>query len=136
MSELEDELPWGFHDAHLESLHIDWMGARMTMQMRLPINERADLDRRARVTVTGLVYCVIEPRVIDPKMRYEPVPKSGLWLDSWVPSVDEAKEHGLPAMPEGAFVCGFFVQNWNRCIFVCGRDASLEWLEPMPVPEH
>lgn len=136
LNELEDDLPWGFHDARLESLQIDWLGARLTMEMRLPINESASLGRRARITVTGLVYCAVEPPVIEPKRHYEPVPKAGLWLDSWVPSGDEAKEHGLPAAPEGAFVSGFFVQNWNRCIFVCARDASLEWLEPMPVPKQ
>jgi len=58
--------PWGLHDAYLEGIVLDWLGARLELEVRLMMSEHQDMDQRACVTVTGLVYCAIDPPEIDP----------------------------------------------------------------------
>ena len=38
LAELAKQLPWGVHDAHLESMSIDWMRETLTMEMRFPLS--------------------------------------------------------------------------------------------------
>jgi len=38
--------------------------------------------------------------------------------------------------PAGCLLQWIFVHDWNRCILICGKDASLSWLEPVPVPSR
>ena len=59
MADVEAALPWGLHDALLESIQIDWLNARASLMCAM-IAERQDLDRRGKVTVSGLVFCSID----------------------------------------------------------------------------
>ena len=130
---IEASLPWGLHDAYIEAVDIDWSRATLTLSVRVMMTERQDMDRRAKITVTGLVFCAIDAPEIDPKRRYEPTPEGGLWIDSGEgPANDEAKAR-LPKPPDGCFLHWFFVQNWNCFIHVSGRDAELSWTEEAPV---
>ncbi|HEX7602209.1 MAG TPA: hypothetical protein VF316_11415 [Polyangiaceae bacterium] len=130
---IEASLPWGLHDAYLEAVRIDWSSATATLTVRVMMTERQDMDRRAEITVTGLVLCAIDPPQIDPRRGYEPTPERGLWIDSGEgPANDEAKAR-LPKLPDGCFLHWFFVQNWNRFIHISGKDAELRWIEEAPV---
>jgi hypothetical protein len=80
LADLAASLPWGLHDALLESIEIDWLHPCATLMVRVMITERQDLDRRCKVTVGGLVFCSIDPPEIDPARHYEPVPPEGLWI--------------------------------------------------------
>ncbi|MGC4116918.1 MAG: hypothetical protein QM765_20630 [Myxococcales bacterium] len=134
LSEIADSLPWDFHDAHLESLQVDWPHQRLVMTLRLPITERQDMELCACVTVNGLAYCSIEAPVIAPKSGYMPTPACGLWVDFGCGPAYAEVESRLPPTPEGCFLNWFFVHDWNRAIHVCGRDAQLGWLDLAPVP--
>lgn len=132
--DIEATLPWGLHDAYLEAIAIDWLGARLELTVRLMMSERQDMDQRARITVTGLVYCAIDPPEIEPKRGYVAIPEHGLWIDTGSGCLDAAAKGQLPKSPAGCFLQWIFVHDWNRYIHICGSDVSLAWLEPAPVP--
>jgi hypothetical protein len=132
--EIEATLPWGLHDAYIEGIVLDWLDARLELTVRLMMSEHQDMDQRACVTVRGLVYCAIDPPEIDPKRGQEPMPVNGLWIDTGSRAVDAGAKSPLPQTPGGCFLQWIFVRDWNRYIHVCGRDVSLTWLEPTPVP--
>lgn len=124
---LAASLPWGLHDAYLEALSIDWPRASASLSLRLMVSERQDEERRARVDLSGLVFCSVEPPEIDPAAGYNPSPSEGLWIDAGPGSAPGAAV-ALPAVPEGCFLHWLFVKDWNRFIHLCAREASLTWL--------
>lgn len=132
LSEIEEQLPWGLHDAYLERLELDWLRKVLVMDVRLMMNDRQDMDQRAQIKVTGLVYCTIEPPIIDPTKGYEAMPEGGLWIVSEEGASNKATN--LPETPDGCFMHHLLVSNWNfRAINICGKDASLSWIELEPV---
>ncbi len=127
LAELVAGLPWGLHDAYLEALSVDWPRATASLSVRLMVSERQDQERRARIDLKGLVFCSIEAPEIAPERGYEPTPSAGLWIDDGV-GVAPGASVSLPAIPEGCFLHWLFVNDWNRFIHLCARDASLTWL--------
>jgi hypothetical protein len=71
LEELEATLPWGLHDAYLERLQIDWPEAKLVLDVRVMVTEHQDMDQRARITITGLVFCSVDPPEIDSAHGYE-----------------------------------------------------------------
>jgi hypothetical protein len=136
LEELEATLPWGFHDAYLERIEIDWPKAKLVLDVRVMITEHQDMDQRARITVTGLVFCCIDPPEIDPTRGYEPTPDHGLWIDSGEGPANEDARSRLPEAPGGCFLQWLFVHQWTRFIHICGRNVELVWLEQEPVPSR
>ncbi len=134
--DIEASLPWGLHDAYLEGIVIDWMGARLDLTVRLMMSEHQDMDQRACVTVSGLVYCSIDPPELGTERGSVGIPGSGLWIDTGSGAAKAGGDSRLPAMPAGCFLQWVFVHDWNRLIHICGEDASLAWLEPNPVPSR
>jgi hypothetical protein len=133
LADIEHTLPWGLHDAYLESLEIDWPTQTATLTVRLMMTERQDMDRLGRITVTGLAFCSIDPPHPYPRSEAETDTSVGLWIDAGEgPANDEAKAR-LPEVPEGCFVHWIFAHQWNSCMHISGRDAELVWLEPEPV---
>lgn len=135
LADLSDPLPWGFHDACLERLELDWLRAQLTLTLRLMMSEHQEMDQRARITIDGLVFCSIEAPEIDSTKGYEPTPDGGLRVNDG-PGAAEAGSMPLPPTPQGCFLHWFYVDSWNRFIHVCGREARLDWLEPSPVPSR
>jgi hypothetical protein len=137
LAELEKQLPWGFHDAYLEGVTIDWLGQTLTLVMRFPMNKAQDVERRAQVTVSGLFFCSIEPLSLGDD-NYDHIPYEGLWIDAREGPAEKAT--GLPPIPAGVFLHHVWVRSWNyRTIHIAGRDARLEWLgeeTPRKGPEH
>lgn len=126
LAELERQLPWGFHDAFVEGLTIDWLVQTLTLTMRFPMTQRQEIERRARVTVSGLFFCSIEPLSLGDS-DYDHTRSEGLWVDAKEGPAENAA--GLPALPADVFLHHFWVRNWNyRTIHIAGRDAGLEWL--------
>ena len=61
LTEIEDSLPWGLHDAYLESLDGDALQGRVHLVLRVMMSEAQDLDQRARIEILGLTYLYLEP---------------------------------------------------------------------------
>jgi hypothetical protein len=133
LAELEAGLPWGFHDAYLEDIAIDWLAREASLALRIMMTERQDQDRRARVTITGLVFFAMDPPergrglVASSEMRH------GLWINTGEGPANDAAKERLPEVPGGCFLHWFFVNQWNSFIHISGQGARLEWLEPNPV---
>jgi hypothetical protein len=77
LSAIEASLPWGLHDAYLETLALDWPKATLTMTVRVMVAKNQDMDQRASIVVTGLLFCSIDAPEIDPHRGYEPTPTEG-----------------------------------------------------------
>ncbi len=134
ISDIEASLPWGLHDAYLEAIEIDWPNARLTVTVRVMMSENQDMDQRARIVLSGLVFCTFDPPEIDATHGYEPTPAGGLWVDTGDGAANADAKRRLPAVPKGSFLNWFFVRQWNSFIHVCARDAELVWIEAAPVP--
>jgi hypothetical protein len=96
------------------------------------MSEHQDQERRARIDLTGLVFCSIDPPEIAPERGYKPTPEAGLWISDGEGTAPGAAGV-LPPIPDGCFVHWLFVHDWNRFIHVCAREAALTWIDPGPV---
>jgi hypothetical protein len=67
---IEDQLPWGFHDALLVRLEIDWLQALAKMDLRVATTEKQDEDRLGQLTFGGLVFFAIDPPELDQARGY------------------------------------------------------------------
>jgi len=121
------QLPNGFHDAHLRRLAVDYVDRRATLALDLSVGD-VDADahaereayRPAVITISGLLWCVIEA----PKTNDES--RDDLWIDAG-PVSTLKKKPSIPASPEDAFAWWIFVNQWNAFIYIAARNASLEW---------
>lgn len=130
LDELEGQLPNGLHDAHLEKLEIDWPNERLSFEARADVgNDGTELERRLKVTVTGLVYCAIEPPQINAPGGLISTPAEGLWIQ---PEPLDSAPPSHPTIPPGCFLHRMVVSDWNRSIYVCACNAEFVWLEPDP----
>lgn len=127
ITEIEDQLPWGFHDAYLERLEADWVRRRLTLQVRVMVSERQDLDRRARLLVEDLAHLIVEPPAEAPG---DSKTTQGLWIDSEGLSAAPSTSYTTPA--SGYFWHRFFVHSTSSSIYICGRTATFEWIESSP----
>ncbi len=127
IGDLSSELPWGLHDAFLETLHVDYVAGVAELTVRLLMTET--MDQRARLRVEGLVYCVVDPP--DPRAQRP----GALWISDGSGVAPSAVER-IPPAPEGCFAHWFFLHEGNAFIHICGRSAALAWLEQAPVPKR
>jgi|SRR5580700_1394134 hypothetical protein len=132
LAEIEATLPWGLHDAYLEGIEIDWLTSTASLLVRVMMTERQDQDQRAKITVSGLAFCAMDPP--DPRRQNEDSSSAdGLWLGSGEGPANDTARQRLPEVPGGCFLHWLFVNQWNSFIHISGREAHLEWLEPHPV---
>lgn len=111
-------------------MQVDWLTGRLIVDVRPKVSERQDLDRGARVVVSGLEWLVIDPKGPGTPALFEPAHVGGYTIDSR----EGAARTELPDVPEGAFVHYFFVIERNAFIHFCARDAAFEWTDDAPRP--
>src|SRR5262249_9565195 len=110
----------------------DWATAQATIDVRVAMTESQDKDQLARIRIEGLIFFAVDPPEIDEERGYRPVSPLGFRIDAGPGFGSEAAiVRGVPA---DCFVHWFFVQEWNRFMHVCGRIASLVWVEDEPHP--
>ena len=119
--EIAEHLPNGFHDAEVESIHIDYLHRTMELTLDVWIGTMDDAPasretyRKGVLTITGLQYCGIDV----PDERYRFAEGHTITID-----LAEATEF----QPAGAgFACRLWVSEWNRFIHVSGMSAELVW---------
>lgn len=133
LDDIAGQLPWGFHDAFIERVELDYTAANATLFMRFPMTKGQDKDRRGRVELDRLVYWVNDAPTVDPERGYDSHSPAGLWVDLASPENTPACA-GLPSCPEGCFASAFYVHTWNSYIHLCAGSAYLVWLEAEPQP--
>ncbi|MDP3110722.1 MAG: hypothetical protein Q8M71_01290 [Thermodesulfovibrionales bacterium] len=131
IEEIEKELPNGFHDAVLTKIAIDYEKRKIMLEIEVNIS-KSDLpdevcreaSRAGRLTLSGLLFCVIESP--DPQYRFHET------KNLWISDSGSVKSLKIPArlptiLPNGAFVHYFFVNDWNAFIYLAAMDALFEW---------
>jgi hypothetical protein len=121
------QLPNGFHHALLRRIAVDYVDRRATLALNVCVGDpegetdgQREAYRPAIVTVSGLLWCIIEA----PEANGET--SDGLWIDAGPMSTLKRKAPIPPPADEG-FAWWFFVLQWNAFIYIAGTDASLEW---------
>jgi hypothetical protein len=128
LTDVDRQLPNGFHDAHLLRFAADYTRATLTIDLDLWVGspdgktqQERERCRAGRIRITGLSWCVIAP----PDTVVRPNPR-GFRIDAG-PVSDLETPPKLPALPSGDFSWWFFVQDWNTSLYVAGQSAALEW---------
>ena len=132
LEEVAASLPNGFHDAYIKSISTDYVIGTATFDLEIWVGDDAaekeeerEVYRAARLTLSDLLFCVIEP----PEPHYPYYDKKPLWVDGgpWN-SAPISTSIQLPSpLPANAFVYWFFVNNWNSFIYVAAMAARLEF---------
>jgi len=133
LEEVAASLPNGFHDASIKGISTDYVSGTARFDLELWVGddsaekeEEREVYRDARLTLSDLLFCVIEP----PDPRYPYYDKEALWVDggpwnSAPPSTSNSAAES--ATRENAFVYWFFVNNWNSFIYIGAMAARLEF---------
>lgn len=128
LSDIEHRLPWGFHDARLFALSVDYTSNRAEFELELmekvgdadQCGERRVVYRRATLLLNELEALIILPR--DPECESDGM--SG-YLDvdgsDGVPATAKAIVGDVPLTAPYSF----FVEQWNSFIIVSAKQPSL-----------
>lgn len=125
IEEIERSLANGFHDARLKGMDIDYAKreVRLDLQADIGIPETRegikDSYRACRLTLSGLLFCVIEP----PGPGYQHQKAERLWIADSGPATSAEFLSKLPyPLPEGAFAHYFFYKRME-CVHLSGGDG-------------
>lgn len=132
LTEIENSLPNGFHDALVESITADYARKRIAIDLRLCVGDPDGKNkqeregyRRGELKLLDFIYLVIDP----PDLSYKYAAAKDLWIDA-----GEAKPNSIPPnpsprapLPDGAFAYWFFVRDWNSFIHVAAMEAKFQW---------
>jgi hypothetical protein len=131
LMEIENSLPNGFHDAFLESIHVDYESRRATFKLQLWIGDidaatktQREAYEESSLELLDLVYLVVEGP--DPRTKYADAKK--LWIDAGEAKPGTAPGTPIPVeqLPRGTFAYWIFVRDWNSFIHVAARGARLK----------
>jgi len=125
LEEIEQSLPNGLHDAQIIRIGLDYVNREVSLDMEIAwSNPDSDSEvwRSATLILTSFLYCIIEA----PDPEYPFASRKGLLVDAG--SEDPASQSGtqLPEkLPEGAFKCWFYVNDWNSFIYLAALNAEI-----------
>jgi len=141
LSEIDDLLPNGFHDAELVTLSIDYVARTIQMKMELSYSGPDDGPdvpgyRPGTVFVSGLQFCILE----SPSAKYDFNGPGPLWVSGYetksTPQLIEAFDKQLLAeLPADGFVYSFFVHDWNAFIHISATNAKFSWDDDGHLPQ-
>lgn len=132
LDEIARLLPNGFHDAQLMTVKIDYCRHELCLGMKIWVGNLAtssgdvhEIYRAAVVTLSGLLFCVIEPP--DPQYPYREA--DALTIDAGsITSLPTPAAAPLPSEShKDSFTNWIFVQEWNAFLYVSATGASLAW---------
>lgn len=129
-SEIERQLPNGFHGTNIERISIDYLIKQAEFTMRVLVSSGADGSgfRSGRLRIDGVAYCSLEV----PDVHYDylcdgTIETNGLLdtTEKLLPNLQRFRDE----LGDGYFFHSFFVEEWNRFIHFTGTDATFEWTE-------
>lgn len=124
LEEIEQSLPNGFHDSSITAVHLNYAQRTAEIDMELwvsvSIDEDRELYRRATLSISDLIYFVIEPPGHPNTSHDEPS-----LVDGGSSEVAEPTSPLPKPLPAGAFTYWFFVSNWNAFIHVAALSAEI-----------
>jgi hypothetical protein len=135
LEQIESRLPSGFHDAVLNRLCIDFEAAAVYLDLAIDVGSpesatqaEREARRRARLTLTGLQYCVIdppnEPASAPPGVQTRPPRGARIDIVYGQPSTSP---RALPPLADGVSLYSIYVADWNSFIRLAAKHARLDW---------
>jgi len=131
LTEIEQELPNGFHDAGLERIDVCFLTGQVKLIFQLCLGdpdaettEDRETYRRAALTLSGVIYFVVEPPE-DGRDYFGPGP---LRVDGGEAAKGLKAPKPFKPLPEDVFAYWIFVEHWNSFIHLAASSATLEWL--------
>jgi hypothetical protein len=135
LTQIDDELPNGFHDAEIGQIHWNLQQGSIVLEIDFWIgteDTEPELRRKGRVELQEVFYFAIDPpapRQLDPKplrpmrdtLAIDGIPTS----EEILPSLANLKA----ALPDGINCFSFYVSNWNSFIHVAAGLAKLTWAD-------
>lgn len=137
LEELEDALPNGFHDAEIFSFELDYVAGVAKFHLNLLVGWPNDPEpesqayQEATLVVEGLCFCSIDP----PYATYPFLPSGKPILVTGAKAKDNAPPFVpdlVAKLPAGTWCYYFFVDDWNACINIAGRNAVVTWVGEKP----
>lgn len=127
--ELQSSMQFNFHDSRLKSFQVDYAQSKATFEISLDVADSEESESEYRIgtfTVSGLIYCVVEP--VHP--QYLPLKKGDQWLVD-VGQLSELAERPkcLPLLKDEEFALWMFLNDLNSYIYVSGTDCDWVWKE-------
>lgn len=121
-----------FHDAKIHAIHLDYKTRVLQMECTLwlgdldaPTTEQREATAPGILTISGLLYYVIEPPHINSCFEDGSM---DITSDGNVATTQfQAPLPELPPVPEEAFLHWFFVNNWNSLVYIAATDARFVW---------
>lgn len=118
----------GLHDAQVHRVTIDYTRRTAEFDLEIWVQDDAvhgtdrDMYRPARLTFSGMEYCLIEP----PDARYRYDSAGSLQIDAY--DLQDGDATYPAARSGGAFRCRIFVDSWNSFFAVCASSVEVTWL--------
>jgi hypothetical protein len=118
-----------FHDAEMESIHIDFNTNSIKLRFMIPcgfLTENELSYQRGTLEFQGIAFYSIEPSNYDPSANDKPA----LWItsDGSLPDERVKASAELPSdLPQGAFAHYFYSSTTNNFIVVAAMHASFNW---------
>src|ERR1043166_6037616 len=134
IDEIRKTLPNGFHDSFILGINIDYVKTTATfliaVDLSSPDEEVEITSRNGTLTLTDLLYCVIEPPAYGFTNEFVPE-EDKLWLTA--DSSDFSSLKDCPKLPDplpyNSFRHWFFISSHNCFIYVAAMHASFDWVE-------
>ena len=137
LDQLDQNLPNGFHDAKIFSFELDYVAGTAKFHLNLLVGWPDDPEpereayQEAMLVVSGLCFCSIDP----PYPTYPFLPDGKPVLMTGAKPKDGAPPFVLDLVakfPADSWCYHFFVDDWNACINIAGRDAAVTWIGEKP----
>lgn len=138
LSEIDDLLPNGFHDAEVLQFGWDFIAGEAFLEVSFWVGalehgrekEKVEKRRKGRINLQSISFISFEqpqPRQTDPK-PYHPSP-GGLKVDGLLADETTLKDfarHKAEISPTDE-IFSFYVSNWNSFIHIAAAEAELVW---------
>ena len=114
-----------FHDSEITKIHLDYLKREAIFEFLLCAEDVEDKNwHSGRLNFNGLLFFISE--IPDENYSYD---EDALDITSngSVFEVDYPWPQFLTDLPDTAFIHFFYVNNWNRRLFIAATDARFEW---------
>jgi hypothetical protein len=121
--EVEQSLPYGFHDAILNDIHINYETRKVRFNIEVLLDE--DEYKKGDLIISDLNFISIDP----PDKNYEFINKELFLTAGKIDDLDKDVIEKIPKneLPENSFIHWFFVSAWNSFIIFSAIDAEFVW---------
>lgn len=129
LTDIENSLPNGLHDAELVAMQIDYANHIAFVDVNVDCSDPDDDTTRedyrpARLAFGGIQFVVIDPPSTS-ATQYRGLPFIAVGHGQ-----PDTSPLDLPSIREGYFLCWIFVAAWSGFIRISAQDVTIEWRMP------